>query len=165
MLGNLWNAAKRTLSNVWNEVKDRGSTILTGTHFTGPYNKLTPEYIASHPPTDKVDEGAMFHDLDYQRIARERDAGRISRKEAEDMIRDSDKRFLSNTAKNFKENPWAGTLGYLGIKGKTLAEDYLGLDPHKFVTMKNGGFIDKPMLMPVNRGKFGFGQERVNPTI
>jgi len=163
MLGNLWNAAKSTLSNVWNQVKNRGTTWITGTKYVGPYNSLTDEYIRNNPPIDKVDEGAMFHDLDYARIARERDAGRISRQEAKDMIRDSDKRFLSNTAKNFKENPWAGALGYLGIKGKTLAEDYLGLDPHKFVTAKNGLFVDKPMLMPVNRGKFGFGQERVSP--
>ena len=165
MLGNLWNSAKRSLSNVWNELKDRGSTILTGTHYTGPYNKLTPEYIASHPPTDRVDEGALFHDLDYQRIAKHRDSGKISQREAKDLIRESDERFLANTSKNFRENPWAAGLGYLGIKGKTIAEDYLGLDPHKFVTAKFGMLVDKPMLMPVNRGKFGFGQERVNPTV
>lgn len=168
MLSNLWNSIKSSVSGVWKSLKDRGSSLLTGTKYVGPFNSLTDEYIRNNPPVDKVDEGAMFHDLDYARIARERDAGKISRKEATDMIRDSDKRFLSNTAKNFKENPWAGALGYAGIWGKTKLEDLGLVDPHKFVTAKMGLFVSgdsspHQRIMPVNRGKYGFGQERVSP--
>ena len=149
---------------MWKSIKDRGATLLTGTKYVGPYNALSDEYIKNNPPVDKVDEGALFHDLDYARIARERDSGRISRKEATDMIRDSDKRFLSNTAKNYKENPWAGALGYAGIWGKTKLEDLGVIDPHKFVTARFGLSLDnKPMPMPYTKPKFGFGQERVSP--
>ena len=138
MLSDLWARAKGFASNLWNTVKQRGTTLLTGTHYVGPFNALSPEYIAAHPPTDRVDEGALAHDLDYSRIARERDKGKVSAAEAKRLIRESDERFLRNTRENAAANPWAAALGYAGIKAKNLAEDYLGLDPNRFVTARLG---------------------------
>jgi hypothetical protein len=149
MLGNLWNKAKSFLSNTWNELKNRGSTLLTGSHYIGPFNALSDEYIRTHPPKDIVDAGALHHDLDYSRIAKARDAGKISPEETRKLIRESDERFLSNTSKNIDQNRWGGTLGYLGIKAKNLAEDYLGLDPNKFVTARKG--------LSLSGGNYGFG--------
>ena len=174
MLSNLWNSIKNKVSDVWKSIKDRGSSLLTGTKYVGPFNALTPEYLKNNPPVDKVDEGALFHDLDYSRIAKARDAGKVSRDEAKKLIRESDERFLHNTLKHSSENPWASTLGFLGIKGKNLAEDYLGLDPHKFVTAKKGmllrlnmgyDFSSKPLPMPYTPPKFGFGQERTTTRV
>ena len=146
MLSDLWARAKGFASNLWNSVKQRGTTLLTGTHYVGPFNALSPEYIASHPPTDRVDEGALAHDLDYSRIARERDKGKVSAAEAKKLIRESDERFLKNTRENAVANPWAAALGYAGIKAKNLAEDYLGLDPNRFVTARLGMELYKPDL-------------------
>jgi len=149
MLGNLWNKAKSFLSNTWNEIKNRGSTLLTGSHYIGPYNALSDEYIRTHPPKDLVDAGALHHDLDYSRIAKQRDAGKISADETKRLIRESDERFLSNTAKNINQNRWGGTLGYLGIKGKNILEDLGVLDHNKFVTARLG--------LSLSGGNYGFG--------
>jgi hypothetical protein len=143
---NLFKGAKNLLGNVFNHIKERGTTLLTNSHYIGPFNSLTPEYIRTHPPKDPVDTGAMFHDFDYSRIAKQRNSGKISNKEASDLIRESDKRFLSNTAKNFRHNPIGAGLGYLGIKGKNILEDIGVLDRNQFVTEKRGGMITNSMI-------------------
>ena len=124
---------KEKISNVYDEVKKRGSTLLTGTHYTGPFNALDDEYIRTHPPTDIIDQGAKEHDERYSELAKLRDSGKLSKNETNKLIRDSDNKFLKNIEDNFNKNRWAGTLGYMGIKGKNLLEDYLGLDRNKFV--------------------------------
>ena len=138
---NLWHGIKNTVHNAWNEVKQRGTTLFTNSHYIGPYNALSPEYIRTHPPKDPVDAGALHHDLDYSRIAKARDAKIITDTEAKNMIRESDNRFLHNTKQNFSSNPLGASLGYLGIKGKTLLEDIGVLNPNQFVTAKLGGKI------------------------
>jgi len=138
---NLWQGAKNLVTNAWNEIKQRGTTIFTNSHYIGPYNALSPEYIRTHPPKDPVDAGALHHDFDYSRIANARDTGMISQKEANHLIRESDERFLHNTQKHFHHNPLGATLGYLGIKGKTLLEDVGLLDRNTFVTKRLGGKI------------------------
>ena len=129
----VYNAVKDTVGNVYNTIKDRGATLLTGTHYVGPFNRLDPEYLISHPPTDKVDASALAHDFDYSRIAASRDAGKISPAEAKRMIRESDERFIENTRKHQQENPWAATLGRLGIQAKNRLEDIGWLNPNQFV--------------------------------
>jgi hypothetical protein len=138
---NLWGNIKHHVSNAWNEIKQRGSTLLTGTHYVGPWNSLSPEYMASHPPTDKVDASALHHDLDYSRIAKAKTAGTISASEAQHLTRESDNRFLHNVKSNFHENPWAATLGYAGIKGKNILEDLGVLHSQEFVHAKKGGIV------------------------
>ena len=106
---------------------------MTGTNYVGPFNALDEEYIRTHPPTDIIDQGAKEHDEKYSELAKLRDEKKITQKEADKLIRESDEKFLRNIRDNYKANPWASLLGYAGIKGKTLAEDYLGLDRNKFV--------------------------------
>jgi hypothetical protein len=88
----------------------------------------------------------MFHDFDYSRIAKQRNEGKISTKEANDLIRESDNRFLYNTKKNFQHNPLGASLGYLGVKGKNILEDIGLLDRNQFVTEKKGGLISNKMI-------------------
>ena len=129
----LWEDFKNKLSEGYDELKKRGSTVLTGTNYVGPFNALDAEYVKSHPPTDIIDEGAKIHDETYSKLAKLRDDGVLTKDEVNKQIRESDDTFLNNIKNNFDKNKWAGALGYLGIKGKTLAEDYLGLDRNKFV--------------------------------
>jgi len=138
---NLWQGAKNLVSNAWNEIKQRGTTLLTNSHYIGPFNALSPEYIRTHPPKDPVDAGALHHDFDYSRIAKARNTGKITENEAKTLIRESDERFIHNTKKHFQSNPWGATLGYLGIKGKTLLEDVGVLHPNAFVNERLGGKI------------------------
>lgn len=138
-LADIWGKAKDTLLNVYN----KGRSWLTGgSKYIGPMNPLNSAYVSENPPIDNVDKGAMFHDFDYSRIAKQRDEGKLTPQEARQLIRESDERFLENTKKYASENPWGSTLGYLGIKGKNLAEDYLGLNPNLFVTQKLGGLVE-----------------------
>ena len=125
---------KELVEKARKKVKDRGTTLLTGTHYSGPFNRTDEEYQRLHPPTDQIDRGALEHDLTYEKIAKSRDSGHISRTESDRQIRESDEKFLKNIRDNWRENPWASVLSYAGIKGKTLAEDYLGVDRNKFVT-------------------------------
>jgi hypothetical protein len=125
---------KELVEKARKKVKDRGTTLLTGTHYSGPFNRTDEEYQRLHPPTDQIDRGALEHDLTYEKIAKSRDSGKISRTESDRQIRESDEKFLKNIRDNWRENPWASVLSYAGIKGKTLAEDYLGVDRNKFVT-------------------------------
>ena len=128
-----YEKVKSKAKDLYKEAKSRGSTLLTGTNYVGPFNALDEEYIRTHPPTDIIDQGAKEHDEKYSELAKLRDEKKISQKEADKLIRESDEKFLKNIRDNYKANPWASLLGYAGIKGKTLAEDYLGLDRNKFV--------------------------------
>ena len=121
-----------TLGKIYKDIKDRGAAVLTGTNYVGPFNRLDEEYLRTNPPMDKIDEGAMRHDLEYSRIAKLRKAG-ASKAEVARLIRESDDEFLDNIKKHWRTNPRAAAMGYAGIKGKNVAEDVVGLDRNLFV--------------------------------
>ncbi len=134
MLVGLWNQASDFLSNVFNTVKNRGSTVLTGSHYIGPWNRVDQDYIRAHPPVSASDRAALTHDLEYERIAKLRDTGQISMEEARRRIRDSDKRVMHGFWNGFREHPWGSALGLMGIGSKVLLEDHIGLNPNLFVS-------------------------------
>lgn len=133
----MWDDFKKKLSDGYEKVKEkvkkRGSTLLTNSFYVGPWNSLDADYVREHPPTDIIDQGAKEHDERYAELAKLRDSGAMKKEDVDKAIRVSDEKFLKNIRDNYSANRWAGTLGYLGIKGKNLAEDYLGLDRNKFV--------------------------------
>lgn len=131
-LGNALNAIGDTVDKAKREWKDKGMAVLTGTNYTGAWNRLDDEYLRTHPPTDKIDEGALRHDLEYSRIAKLRKKGAPAA-EIEQLIRKSDDEFLDNIKKHWRTNPWAAALGFAGIKGKNVAEDTVGLNKNLFV--------------------------------
>ena len=143
----LYNVGKEKVKEAVKEVKSRGSTILTGTNYVGPFNSLDAEYVRTHPPKDIIDLGAKHHDETYSELAKQRDEGKLTTKQVNEKIRDSDEKFLENIRKNWKKNPWASALGYAGIRGKTLAEDYLGVDRNKFVAQgkRHQGLFTHPI--------------------
>jgi hypothetical protein len=130
------------LKRIYKDIKDRGAAVLTGTNYVGPFNRLDEEYLRTNPPMDKIDEGAMRHDLEYSRIAKLRKAG-ASKAEVARLIRESDDEFLDNIKKHWRTNPRAAAMGYAGIKGKNVAEDVVGLDRNLFVGegVKGRGFF------------------------
>lgn len=131
-LGDMWDAASNKIGDIRKEFSDKGAAVLTGTNYVGPWNRLDDEYLRTHPPTDIIDEGAMKHDLEYSRIAKLRKEG-APKEEIDRLIRESDEAFLNNIRMNWRANPRASILGYAGIKGKNVAEDYAGLDKNLFV--------------------------------
>jgi hypothetical protein len=133
------------VKNKYKEIKDKGAAYLTGTNYVGPFNRLDEEYIRTHPPTDKIDEGAMKHDLEYSRIAKLRKAG-TPKEEIERLIRVSDDAFLDNIKTHWRTNPRAAAMGYAGIKGKNVVEDVAGLDRNLFV---GEGNLHSSVLAPV----------------
>jgi hypothetical protein len=139
--GSVKDKAVKAFHDIKDKIKERGTTLLTGTHYVGPFNSLSDEYIRTHPPTDKVDEGGLQHDRDYSHIAGLRDSGKVSHDEAKKLIRDSDTRFLDHMKEHHSANKWASGLGYLGIKGKNILEDIGLIDPNKFVTLRLGGLV------------------------
>ena len=148
---NLWEGAKNLASNVWNKVKstaselyNRGSTILTASHYLGPYNSLDPEYRRTHPPVDRADAAALEHDLTYVDIARRTKDRHITVPEANRLTRESDNKFLDSMKQEWTTSPYKSTLGYLGVKGKTILEDMGILNPNTFVRLKHGGAVGNP---------------------
>jgi hypothetical protein len=129
----IYQKAKNSISNVINEIKNRGTAFFTGSNYIGPFNRLDEEYLRTHPPKDAADATALTHDKDYARIASDRDSSRISREQANRMIRESDDRFLNGMNQNFHTNPWGATLGHMGIAFKKMLEDKYGLDRNLFV--------------------------------
>lgn len=132
-LGDAWSAVSDKVDKAKKAWKDKGMATLTGTNYTGAWNRLDDEYLRTHPPTDVIDKGALEHDLEYSRLAKLRKEGKTSKAEIDRMIRESDDKFLQNIRDNWKANPWASALGYAGIKGKNVAEDTVGLDKNLFV--------------------------------
>lgn len=150
-LGDLWSGVKNAASNVWNKVKDtaselynRGSTIFTGGHYLGPFNSLDPEYMRTHPPVDRADRAGLYHDTEYESIAKRVKSGQLTQPEATRLTRESDNRFLTTMGEEWTTSPWKSTLGYLGIKGKNLLEDAGILNPSLFVRQKYGGKVVNP---------------------
>jgi hypothetical protein len=143
------------LKRIYKDIKDRGAAVLTGTNYVGPFNRLDEEYLRTNPPMDKIDEGAMKHDLEYSRIAKLRKAGTPA-DEIERLIRKSDDEFLDNIKKHWRTNPRAAAMGYAGIKGKNIAEDTVGLDKNLFV----GEGIPKGMKLSILHG--GAGAKNLN---
>jgi hypothetical protein len=138
--GNVWNKVKSVASELYN----RGSTLLTGGHYLGPFNSLDPEYIRTHPPVDRADAGGLRHDLEYEDIARRRKAGSLDVGNANRLTRESDNRFLDTMRQEWTTSPWKSSLGYLGIKGKNILEDAGILNPNLFVRQKYGGIVVAP---------------------
>ena len=130
--GDAWNAVSNKVDEVKRDWKDKGMATLTGTNYTGAFNRLDDEYLRTHPPTDIIDKGALEHDLEYARLAKLRKQGH-PKEDIDRMIRDSDEKFLKNIRDNWTANPWASALGYAGIRGKTKLEDEAGLDRNLFV--------------------------------
>lgn len=122
------------VTNKVKELKDRGTTLLTGGNYCGPFNSLDPDYLAKNPPVNNIDKGCMFHDLDYQRIGQNRKAGKISDDEARKLVRESDERLLNNIDRYKNEDSKMSYLSMLGIKAKNKLEDLGLLDPNAFAT-------------------------------
>jgi hypothetical protein len=132
------------IDKVKKEFDDKGAAILTNTNYVGPWNRTDAEYQRTNPPKNIVDQTGLTHDLEYADIAKRRDAGEITKAQADEEIRKSDEKFLNAVQKNWKVDPWAAILGYAGIYSKTLAEDIAGVDRNKFVTAKRGMVV--PMI-------------------
>lgn len=128
-----FNDISGAVGKAFQYVKDRGTTIFTDSNFCGPFNSLSPEYISNNPPRNKVDASCMFHDKDYEQIAKQRDSNKISPDEAKRLIRESDNRLLSNIDRYKSEAPYTSAISSLGIKGKIFLENLGILNPNQFV--------------------------------
>lgn len=142
VFNDIFSRAKQGITNLYNKTKDffgdikkRGTTLLTGGNFCGPGNNLDSDYIARNPPKNNVDKACMFHDKDYENIARQRDSGNISQNEAKSLIRESDNRLISNINQYYNESPYMATVSRLGIQAKNKLEDWGILDPNTFVSV------------------------------
>jgi len=144
-LSNMWNGTSEALSELYN----RGSTLITGGYYLGPFNSLTPEYIASHPPVDRADAAGLTHDLDYTDIAKRVKNGEITQEQANQLSRASDNKFLTTMRKEWTTSPWKTSLGYMGIKGKNVLEDMGVINPNIFVRMKRGGMVRRLCKMGI----------------
>jgi hypothetical protein len=123
-----------SITNKVKELKDRGTTLLTGGNYCGPFNSLEPDYLAKNPPVNNIDKGCLFHDLDYQQIGKNRKAGKISAEESRKLVRESDERLLNNIERHKNEDTRMSYLSMLGIKTKNKLEDLGLLDANKFAT-------------------------------
>lgn len=122
------------ISSKVKQLKDRGSTLLTGGNYCGPFNSLEDDYIAQNPPVNNIDKSCMAHDFDYKRIGENRKSGKISDAESRKLVRESDERLLNNIDRYKYEDGKMSYLSRLGIKAKNKLEDLGILDPNTFAS-------------------------------
>lgn len=134
------------IDKVKKEFDDRGAAVLTNTNYVGPKNRIDEEFQRTHPPKNIIDQTGLTHDLEYADIAKRRDAGEITKEQADEETRKSDEKFLKSVQTNWKKDPFAALLGYAGIWSKTVAEDIGALDRSAFVTAARGRVIKKHRL-------------------
>lgn len=111
-----------SLEAAFAEIRSRGSAVLTGTYYVGPWNELTEEYRRAHPPKNAVDQAAEAHDLEYAAIElnykkQPQASGKIDRAVAIRMIEEADERLLSAMRDYWESDPIATVLGYSGVAG------------------------------------------------
>lgn len=140
-IGDLWDKASSTVSNVYDTVKkavgtvgemaknwSQGKFTAPGMKYCGPGNDLD-----EGDPVDASDSACRQHDIDYDRFRKAKDAGKIGDAELRQLVRESDDRLISN----LRADPSRGIGSYLselGIRAKKKAEDLGLLSPEKFVT-------------------------------
>jgi len=138
-LGDLWESAKKTASNIYDTVKEtvtdwsKGSFLAPGSKFCGPGNPLDPDYVAQHLPSASHSGMSCYqHDKDYEDIKKMKDSGKLSNTEIRNLVRESDDRLIRNLQTGPRDI--ASYFSELGIRAKKKAEDWGLLSPEKFLT-------------------------------
>lgn len=139
--GDLYESAKKGLSNVYDTVKStaanwaEGKFLAPGNYkFCGPGNPLDDAYVQKNlPNANPSDRSCYQHDKDYDNFRKLKDQGKISDTELKTLVRESDDRLISNLQKD-PARDFGSYLSQLGIQAKKLAEDWGILSPEQFVT-------------------------------
>jgi hypothetical protein len=141
-LGDLWEGAKSTVSDIYNATKNTlGNVLDTASNWAQGFYSAPGGYKycgAGNPlengvPINASDSACRQHDYDYDRFRKAKDAGKIGDKELRDLVRESDDRLISNLRKDPKRDI-GSYLSELGISAKKKAEDWGLISPEKFVT-------------------------------
>lgn len=130
-LGNVYDSVKKTASNVYHTATNWAKGKFTapgGYKYCGPGNDLD-----EGNPINASDSACRQHDMDYDRFRKLKDAGKITKDELKDLVRESDDRLISNLRQS-PDRDIGSYLSELGIRAKKKAEDLGILDPEKFVT-------------------------------
>lgn len=128
MFGNLWKKAKNAFNTIKETAKNwsQGAFLIPGWRYCGPGNPLD-----NGEPVNESDAACRQHDTDFANFAKYKDT--MSKKEINDLVRESDKRLISNLKKH-ESDGIGNTIAQYGIKGKMLLEDLGLLSPYKFLT-------------------------------
>jgi hypothetical protein len=130
-LSNLWNTAKKTVSDLSYTAGNWVQGVFTapgGYRYCGPGNSLD-----AGDPINASDSACRQHDLDYDNFKKQKDKGRLSDKELRNLVRESDDRLIGNLQKT-SERDIGSYLSEYGIKAKKKLEDWGLLSPEQFVT-------------------------------
>lgn len=139
-LGNLFQKAKQTVSNIGHTVSNWAKGSFTAPsftkkyHFCGPGNPLDDEYVNKYLPSASNSDRACYqHDKDYSNFRKLKDENKISDQELKNLVRESDNRLISNLKKD-PDRDIGSYLSQYGITAKKLLEDWGVLSHEQFVT-------------------------------
>ena len=133
-LGDLWNKATATVSNLYESAKQTATDWLKGKYMApGGYRYCGPgNSLEEGEPINASDASCRQHDIDYDRFAKLRGEGKVGKEELKQLIRESDDRLISNL-RQVPDRDIGSYLSELGIRAKKKAEDWGLLDPERFV--------------------------------
>lgn len=130
-LGDLWDSAKKSVTNIYDTVKDTASNWLSGKYlapnmsYCGPGNPLE-----NGEPRNPSDALCRQHDMDYSNFAKQK--GKLSKDELKNLVRESDDRLVSGL-QSLKDREFGSYLAEYGIRAKKAMEDWGLISHDKFV--------------------------------
>jgi len=131
--GDLWDSAKKSVTNIYDTVKETAGNWLSGKYLApGGYNYCGPgNPLDNGEPKNASDALCRQHDMDYSNFAKQRD--KLTKDELKNLIRESDDRLVAGLQAQ-TDRDVGSRLAEYGIRAKQKLEDWGLLSPDKFVT-------------------------------
>jgi hypothetical protein len=131
-LGDLWDSAKKSVTNIYDTVKETAGNWLSGKYLApGGYNYCGPgNPLDNGEPKNASDALCRQHDMDYSNFAKQRD--KLTKDELKNLIRESDDRLVAGLQAQ-TDRDLGSRLAEYGIRAKQKLEDWGLLSPDKFV--------------------------------
>ncbi len=131
-LGDLWDSAKKSVSNVYDSVKETVSNWSKGFYSApGGYRYCgAGNDLENGEPKNASDALCRQHDYEYSAFAKQRD--KMTKDELNKLIRESDQRLVTGLQK-LEDRDVGSRLAEYGIRAKQKLEDWGILSPDKFV--------------------------------
>jgi hypothetical protein len=129
--GDIFDSVKKSVTNVYDTVKETASNWLSGKYLAPGYNYCGPgNPLDNGEPKNASDSLCRQHDQDYSNFAKQKD--KLTKDELKNLIRESDDRLVAGLQAQ-TDRDLGSRLAEYGIRAKKTLEDWGLISPDKFV--------------------------------
>jgi len=130
-LSDIWDSAKKKVSNVYDTVKETATNWLSGKYLAPGYSYCGPgNDLEAGEPRNPSDALCRQHDIDYSNFAKQKD--KLTKDELKNLVRESDDRLVSGL-QSLKDRDLGSRMAEYGIRAKKALEDWGVISPDRFV--------------------------------